>query len=354
MTIIFSHLPQANLVLDFLSWRCPAPNWGVILGYYLPLIGLILVQQKTIRFGLILAFFSCIILLIASPFSSTSSSLRVTFLDVGQGQSILIEFPDQQKMLIDGGGLIGSQFDIGERVVSTFLWAKGIKTIDHLVLTHAHPDHLLGLFSVAENFRIKNFWSACSPQNEVPYQRFIRLLSPRVKRGRLSAGKELVIGEVKIQVISPDQTQINQTTQADNKTSLVLRLIYGQTSFLFPADITSIIERKLVAEKKNIQADILQVPHHGSLTSSCDEFLSSVSPIIAVASAGRHNPYHLPHPAVRQRYLQRGVVFLDTPQAGAVEITAKKNSLLVRTARTKEVYRIIYAWPPLIRAPQEK
>lgn len=343
LILIFLSLPQAGRLADFLSWRCPAPHGVIILGYYLALIGIICSPQKLVRWGLIVVFSVFFLLFISSPWSPSFSSLRITFLDVGQGQSIFLEFPHGEKMLIDGGGLIGSQFDVGERVVSPFLWKKGVKAIDYLVLTHAHPDHLLGLLSVVQNFRIKNFWYASAPKENLLFQRLNQRLSSRVPQRQITAGKKLAIGEISFEVLSPDQNQIHKNPQAENQNSLVLRLSYRQFSFLLPADITSPIEKKLIRKGYNLQADILQVPHHGSLTSSCQEFISRVKPVIAIASTGGHQAYQLPHPQVQERYIQQQTFFLDIHQTGAIEITVKKNLLLVRTARMKGEYRLFSA-----------
>ncbi|HHF42655.1 MAG TPA: hypothetical protein ENL38_02950, partial [Candidatus Aminicenantes bacterium] len=129
LTFIFLLLPRVVRIIPFLSWRCPSPSEVIILGYYLSLAGIIVFHQKIVRWSLVVVFSMATLLLMTSPRSSSFPGLRVTFLDVGQGQSILVEFPQKKKMLIDGGGLVGSQFDIGEKIVSPFLWSKGIKSI---------------------------------------------------------------------------------------------------------------------------------------------------------------------------------------------------------------------------------
>lgn len=340
LTFIFLLLPRVVRIIPFLSWRCPSPSEVIILGYYLSLAGIIVFHQKIVRWSLVVVFSMATLLLMTSPRSSSFPGLRVTFLDVGQGQSILVEFPQEKKMLIDGGGLVGSQFDIGEKIVSPFLWSKGIKSIDYLVLTHAHPDHLLGLLSVAQNFRIKNFWYASLSPENLLFQQLNQTLSSEVKKRQLLAGEELTIGEVSLQVLSPDQNQINKNPKAENQNSLVLRLSYRSFAFLFPADITSDIEKKLIREGHLLQADILQVPHHGSLTSSSAEFISQVNPVVAIASTGGYQAFQLPHPQVKERYIQKNVHFLDTHQTGAIEISIEKDSLSIQTARTREKYKV--------------
>lgn len=344
ITSIFIHLAQTSQIIDFLTWRCSSPPWVLMLSYYLFLGVIIICRQKKLRFIAILFFLITLFFMTNFPFSSSLPFLRITFLDVAQGQSILVEFPGHQKMLIDGGGFIGSQYDIGENVISPFLWQKRIKTIDYLVLTHAHPDHLLGFLSIVKNFRIKNFLTVNYPLHDPLFQKLIRLLSPRTKREKLFKGKKLNINGVELEVLSPSLSQVIKSRSISNDTSLVLRLTYGQISFLFPADITMTIEKKLLEEGISLQADILQVPHHGSRTSSCKEFLAAVNPTIAIVSTGHNSPF-LPHPTVRERYEQKGIFLLATPQAGAVEISASKSYLSLRTAKSQEIYWLVYSSP---------
>ena len=342
ITNIFINLAHTSQIIDFLTWRCPSPSGLISLSYYIFLGAIFLCRPKKLRVIAILLFLITLFVMINYPFSSPSPTLRVTFLDVGQGQSILVEFPGRQKMLIDGGGLIGSQYDIGENVISPFLWHQRIKTIDYLVLTHAHPDHFLGLLSVVQNFKIKNFWTVSYSFPDPLFQKLINLLSSRTKRARLFKGKEFRINGVELRVLSPSLAEITDNPRTLNDTSLVLRLTYSPVSLLFPADITKASEAKLVMEEANLAADILQAPHHGSRTSSHEEFLTAVNPIIAVASAGSNSPF-LPHPEVKKKYHQKGIIFLATPQTGAVEITVFKEYLSLRTAKSKETYRLVYA-----------
>ncbi|MFW6132203.1 MAG: ComEC/Rec2 family competence protein, partial [Candidatus Aminicenantaceae bacterium] len=158
-----------NLLIKFtslsanapLSLRVPNPHLMVIIGYYVFLLLFLfptkIKKQKLILF---LCFLVMSTFLILHPFPNKSKNLKVTMIDVGQGDSILIELPGREKMLIDGGGVPNDNFDIGEFAVSKFLWKKRIKKIDYLILSHAHPDHINGLKSIARNFKIGEFWEA--------------------------------------------------------------------------------------------------------------------------------------------------------------------------------------------------
>ncbi|MCK7499620.1 MAG: MBL fold metallo-hydrolase [Comamonadaceae bacterium] len=184
---LFSRISHSLDAFPFLSFRVPTPRPGILAGYFL-FLGLSLVrprfraQRPAVLAGL--ALFA--VLLASPPPRPASPDLVITLIDVGQGESVLVEFPGRRTMLIDGGGLMGSPFDVGERVVSPVLWRKGIRRVDHLVLTHPHPDHLAGLVAVARNFRIGEFWEGRPAPDEGLAAELDRLLGPRTSSGGAS------------------------------------------------------------------------------------------------------------------------------------------------------------------------
>jgi competence protein ComEC len=318
--------------IPFLSFRIPTPPPLVILGYFL-FLGLLLVPKKFPGQKLITTFgFSHFLLtLVIYPFSSSSRTLKITFIDVGQGDSILVEFPGQKKMLIDGGGTPENTFDIGEYVVSPFLWEKGIKRIDYLVLTHAHPDHLNGLKAVARNFRIMEFWEAFSPQNDDSYEKLKKQLSSKTIQRRMFRGQEETISGVNVQVLNPVQTS-PYVSMVHNDQSLVLRISYGRTSFLLTGDIEEEAEKELVRSSFCLQSQMLKSPHHGSDSSSSKEFLLAVAPDFTLISVGTGNRYGLPDPIVLERYERLGIKIYRTDRDGAVEVSSNGQLLFFRTA----------------------
>jgi len=315
-----------------LSYRIPSPPLLVLLGYYL-FLTIFLVQkkirkQKFITLSVFALFFA---LLVIYPFSSHSKTLKLTFIDVGQGDSILVEFPGNNKMLVDGGGIPEETFDIGERVVSPFLWRKGIKKIGFLVLTHAHPDHLNGLKAVARNFKIKEFWEAFSPLENKSYAEFKSLISSKTICVRRFRGQEKTIDDVKIEVLNPKQAD-PYVFRVHNDHSLVLRIVYGQTSFLLTGDISKAVEEELERTSVTLESQVLKSPHHGSDSSSSENFLEAVAPQIVVISVGRGNIYNLPGQDVLDRYEQNEARIYRTDQVGAVEISSDGKEIFIRTA----------------------
>jgi len=315
------------------SYRIPTPPPAVVIGYYLFLLVLLLRPrfrgQRLLGFSLFAIFLA---VLITYPFPPRPSpALRITFLDVGQGDSILIEFPGKKKMLVDGGGMPESSFDIGEQVVSPFLWRRGIKKLDYVVLTHAHPDHLNGLVAVARNFRVVEFWEAFSPDRNPAYEELKRSLSEPALQRRVFRGFKLQEGPVMIEALYPEESA-PLTRKVDNDDSLVLRLTADGVSILLAADIGRASEKAIVDDQIIVRSQVLKSPHHGSRTSSSAAFLAAVEPRVAVISAGRGNIYGVPHPEILKRYEAAGMLVLRTDLDGAVEISVRTPGLHIRTA----------------------
>jgi competence protein ComEC len=317
---------------SLLASRTPTPHLWTVLGFYL-FLGLLLLPVKHKRTRLVAS--GCLLLflfvIVTYPFPSYSKNLKLTFIDVGQGESMLVEFPGTTKMLIDGGGVPDDTFDIGENVVSPFLWRKGIKKIHYLVLTHPHPDHINGLKAVARNFKIGEFWEGYSVLENESYARFVNSLGPKVPKKRMFQEDQMTLKNVLIRILHPPKRE-PIVERVHNDFSLVMSLSYGLNSFLLTGDIGKDVEKRLV-EKKNLpKCQILKSPHHGSNSSSSPEFLEAISPEIVVISVGRGNIYGLPNTDVLARYSAHGAKVYRTDLHGAVEITATKQDISVRTA----------------------
>ena len=234
-------------------------------------------------------------------------------------------------MLIDGGGFFTDSFDIGERVLSPFLWNKGIKTIDYLVLTHPHPDHLNGLVSVARNFRVREFWESLSPTDNNSYEELLQNLPSSIVHQKMFRGDSRHIKGTVIDILHPNDSHI-QSSPNYNELSMVLRLSYGQTSFLFTGDIEQAAEQNILENMSLIKSDILKSPHHGSLSSSSEEFLSAVKPSVIVIQVGENNTFNFPNPIILQRYLKQGATLYRTDTHGAIEISSDGQTYKIRTA----------------------
>ena len=327
-----------------LSWATFWPGtirlWQLILAYILLTTPLLRFSRSSLpawsRAGLLVA--GCLVLLIHRiPLPSSLSHLRVTFLDVGQGNAAVLELPEGGAMLIDGGGFPGSPFDVGRNVVAPYLWHRRIHRLDVMILSHAHPDHFRGLAFIAAQFPVKEFWypGLLSPEPE-----FLGLMDILAQRGipvldhrALACPRPIQGLTVKVLHPLPDDRAANETyTYAEhNKLSLVLHLRYKQISFLFPGDIDREAEEQLLTLPGFESAQVLLVPHHGSRSSSTLSFLEKLRPEMAVFSVGFGNPFRFPSPQVLEQYRLLNVRTYRTDLNGAITFVTDGEHLEVET-----------------------
>lgn len=247
--------------------------------------------------------------------------LRVTFLDVGQGDAAVVELPGSQVMVIDGGGFASEDFDAGEAILAPFLWSRKIGRVDILVMSHPQLDHYGGLAFLAEHFSPREFWSN---GEQAQGGRFSQLSAALGRAGVTSRvlcreTPEMRLSGVQVQILHPPCQRAGFDA---NNASLVLRLSHGAIDVLFTGDVEAAGEQTLLSANGALASEILKVPHHGSRTSSTAAFVEAVAPQVAVASLGFHNRFHFPAPEVVQRYAEQGGRVLQTDQAGAVTVVS--------------------------------
>lgn len=256
--------------------------------------------------------------------------LRVTALDVGQGDASLVDLPDGRLLLIDGGGLVGPGPDPGENVILPVLRARRRAYLDIVVLSHPHPDHYAGLLALAPSVGIGEFWYGVPP-SEVPapdgttrdvggFSRLFERLRargiPMRAVGELCQGTPATPGYT-IEVLGPCPDIAPE--QGANDNSLVLRIQSGDRAALFPGDAERWAEARLMLTDRMLSADFLKVGHHGSRSSSTPEFVARVHPRVASVSSGRRNRFGHPHAETLHTLAALGVLALRLDQCGSVE-----------------------------------
>lgn len=312
-------------------------------------------RRRGLASGIVATLFG---LLLWHPFEwqRTPGTLEMTVIDVGQGDSILMVFPGGGTMLVDGGGIlrygrraVTPRLDTGEDVVSPYLWSRGIRRIDILVATHAHADHSGGIPALLANFRPTELWLGANPSAALLEQ--AARLGVRVVAMRAPGRREF--SGARIEVLSPPRDLLaargnpapggaasgNAESGGNaagghapgNNDSLVLRVAFGQRSFLLTGDMERAIELRLLRESAEVAADVLKVGHHGSRTSTTREFLEAVSPSAAVISAGFQNSFGHPHADVLDRLAARGVTLLRTDTGGLATVRTDGRKLWLDT-----------------------
>ncbi len=257
--------------------------------------------------------------------------LRVTFLDVGQGDAALVQMPNGAAWLVDAGGASGSSYDMGERVVQPVLLDAGVRRLDTVVVTHPDADHVGGAASVVRAFRPFDVWEG------VPVPRWPLRAALRVAAAERGSRWTLVQRDDRaelsgVQVIVHHPTRPDWERQAPrNDDSVVLELRWNQVSLVLAGDIGSDTEAELTERIEPARLRVLKVPHHGSLSSSGEAFLSAVHPDVAVISAGRGNAFGHPAPDVLARYESIGSAVFRTDVDGAVTVETDGARLDVST-----------------------
>jgi competence protein ComEC len=267
-----------------------------------------------------------------------SRSLRVTAFDVGQADATLLEFPNRSTLLVDAGGVpFGSTgFDVGSRVLSPALWARGLRRLDALVLTHGDPDHIGGAPAIVDDFVPSAVWEGISVRHHRGLQAL--LTQAREANARIEgkfAGDEFTIGGARIRVLHPSPPDWERQ-RVRNDDSVVLEVRYGDVAIVLLGDIGAATERAILPRLTPARLRILKVAHHGSRTSTSQELVEGWRPQIAVISCGRGNTFGHPAPEVLRRLESIGAAIYRTDLDGQITIDTDGMNVRVRTYVGKE------------------
>lgn len=253
--------------------------------------------------------------------SRGEGGLKVYFLDVGQGDSIFIETENKIQILVDGGPDNKVIQKLSE--VMPF-WDR---TIDFIVLTHPDHDHIAGLLEVLKRYQVRGIVES-GVQCEKAECKVWDDLKEKEKAVVILAklGDSIFLNEnTRILILSPFESVAGKKVSKVNNASIVAKLVYGNQSILLTGDIEKQTEGKLVLGRVDIDSDYLKLPHHGSKTSSTDDFLEKTSPVLAFISLGLKNPYGHPHQEVISRLEKRNIKYYRTDELGTILLSCKLN-----------------------------
>jgi competence protein ComEC len=320
--------------------RVPPPDAITVVTYYVALAVMCLGTRAAHRAVGASVWLAATIIVIGAPEPSfpranhASHGLRLTMFDVGQGESILIQTPGYRRLLIDAGGApFGGSFDVGARVLAPALWARGIRGLDSLLITHGDPDHLGGALDVLTDFRPRELELGVTVPNHRPTQdvsdEAARLRIPLTFR---RTGETTTEGDVRIRVLHPPPPDWERR-RVRNDDSVVIEIVYGDVAILLTGDISAEVERDILPRLTRATTRVLKVAHHGSRTSSSQELLSVWRPQYALISVGRGNTFGHPAREVLSRLEAIGTSVLRTDLHGQITVQTDGREIRVKTFR---------------------
>jgi len=246
-----------------------------------------------------------------------NNEIFVTFLDVGQGDSILLRSATNA-VLIDGGEHRERQ------VVINYLRRAGIRRLDYVVATHPHSDHIGGLIAVLGQFDVGRVLMPDATHNTTPFENFLEAIeNNEIPVTHPAPGDRFRAGIIDLMAVAP----IPGHHENLNNASIVLRMNHGATSFLFTGDAERLSEEYMLAGGLTLRSNVLKVGHHGSRTSTSAEFLDAINPTIAVISAGADNQFGHPHPEVLELLESRGVQVYRTDLHGTIRMVTNGQTI---------------------------
>ena len=249
------------------------------------------------------------------------------YIDVGQGDSEFVELPNGESMLIDAGPA-----ESGDTVVN-YIQSLGYDRINYLVATHPHSDHIGGMKRVVDSFTIDNVYMPKATATTSSYQNLLKSIQSKGMRiTTAKAGTKLLRhsqSDLKAEVLAPNSDSYEEL----NDYSVVIKLTYGKVRLLFMGDATQVSENEMLKKNKNVSADIIKVGHHGSSSSSGEQFVKKVKAQFAIVSVGAGNDYHHPHTKAMNRWKKQGTEVLRTDGCGDLVLSTDGDEFNIDTAK---------------------
>jgi competence protein ComEC len=319
-----ARFPLANIAV-------PSPNMIEVVGLYGLLLCLFILRNRA-RVVIVLIV-AAVLLAADSAYwwdqRHRSKELRITHLNVGQGDAAVIELPGSKVLLIDAGGTASGEFDTGDGIVAPFLRSRKILRVDFLLVSHSRIDHYGGMRTIVNEFSPQEFWSGSGKGQTSRFDDLEDALEKaKITRVPMSNGEPCrIIDEVKLCVLFP------QADKSDD-TSVVVRLDYGKLRYLFASDIDKRDEALLAQKPMELRSTIVKIPRHGSATASTAEFIAAVQPRLAVLSAGARSRSEAQREEVAGRYRGSGAQVLNTYEDGAITLETDGETVRYKTHKS--------------------
>ncbi len=314
--------------LSYASITLPTPDVSELVLYYTIVLLFLNIKRIGSKFTIIGVSITALAMFLDAGAciykTHYNKELSITFLDVRQGDSALIEFPYGRTMLIDGGGSFSDNFDIGESVVARYIWSLKRTSIDYAVASHPQSDHIGGLGFIIKCFKPKDIYKNDCDPDTVVYNN----LDSAIKHSNAvlhvvdayTSIKDINGAKVEFFIIPHDNCLASQ--KAINNTAIITKITYKKVSILFTGDIEKDAEFELAGlYGDKISATILKAAHHGSNTSNTGDFIDAVKPSIVIISVGEGNAFRMPAKAVLKRFFKKDVRVFRTDRSGAIKVT---------------------------------
>ena len=315
MAIIFSGAAELNKIfanLPFSSIQVPTIDIFAGLIYY---VALIFREKK---------FLLLLIILLAINFFRSSNEFEINFVDVGQGDCAVVFTPNKKCLIFDTGGVREKVFDVGERVLLPYLKHENIFEVEKIFLTHVHEDHSGGASAIIKNLPVHEIITANEPKSE--YAAIFGISENNLNNLRAGRqGEKFFIDGVTVEIIFAPKVGTG------NEISNVYKISYGEIDFLITGDLVIELEDKILAEKIDVRSEVLKVGHHGSKTSSSEEFLRAVNPKVAVICVGYGNNFGHPRAEVLERLNNIHAKIFRTDIDGLIKFKTDGHNLKVST-----------------------
>lgn len=263
-----------------------------------------IIQEKNVKLFVLKTYKCLLIILLVIIINCVNKQLEVHFIDVGQGDSCFIITPNHKTILIDGGGSTSNTFDVGEDTLIPYILDRGYKKIDYIFISHFDQDHVGGILPLLEELKVGQIFISKQEEISENYERFLKLVKQKnLKVQEVKAGNKIIIDDVIFYILWPIEKSIEENILNNN--AMVMKLQYKDFSILFTGDIEAVAEKEILDKYRNklniLKSTVLKVAHHGSKSSSTEEFLKVVDSKVALIGVGENNMFGHPHNQVIER-----------------------------------------------------